>query len=39
MSEDDLDNTAATYAGAKRTIAALQQEVQNLKEAGPKRKS
>lgn len=38
MLEENLDD-AATYAGAKRTIAALQQQVLNLKEAGTKRKS
>lgn len=44
MSEDtsnDVQSTGlqATYAGAKRKIAALEQQLQNLKEAGMKRKS
>lgn len=40
---DQLDETAvlsaATHAGAKRRIAVLEDQIQNLKEAGNKRKS
>jgi hypothetical protein len=43
MTENSPDNVQstelqATYAGAKRKIAALEQQLQNLKEAGAKRK-
>lgn len=34
-----LTGLQATYAGAKRKIAALEQQVQILQEAGKKRKS
>lgn len=33
------DELRATYAGAKRRIAALEQQLQTLLEAGSKRKS
>jgi hypothetical protein len=36
--EEDTD-IHAVYAGAKRRIAALEQQLQNIKDAGPKRKS
>jgi hypothetical protein len=32
------DNMRATYAGAKRRIAALEEQLQNLRDAGSKRK-
>jgi hypothetical protein len=35
---DCEDGIRATYAGAKRRIAALEQQLQNLKDAGSKRK-
>lgn len=37
--EETSTTLQATYAGAKRRIAALEQQVQNLQEAGSKRKS
>jgi len=33
------EQIAATYAGAKRRIAALEQQLRTLQEGGPKRKS
>jgi hypothetical protein len=39
--QEDLqeEQIAATYAGAKRRIAALEQQLRALQEGGPKRKS
>lgn len=37
--QDSSSELQATYAGAKRKIAALQEQVQLLQEAGKKRKS
>jgi hypothetical protein len=37
--DEGESNLTAVYAGAKRRIAALEQQLQNLKDAGVKRKS
>jgi hypothetical protein len=37
-SEDEESNLVAVYAGAKCQIAALEQQLQNLKDAGTKHK-
>jgi phage-related minor tail protein len=37
--QDGEDHIRATYAGAKRRIAALEEQLQNLRDAGVKRKS
>lgn len=39
MPDDDDDELRATYAGAKRRIAALELQLQTYAEAGTKRKS
>lgn len=40
VNEDDApDSLRATYAGAKRRIATLEEQLKNLQEAGTKRKS
>jgi hypothetical protein len=38
-SHPDDDNLRTTYAGAKRRIAALEEQLQNMKDAGSKCKS
>lgn len=37
--DDDDDSTAATYAGAKRRIASLEDQLSSIKESVTKRKS
>lgn len=38
LPNDDTEELRATYAGAKRRIAALELQLQNYQEAGNKRK-
>lgn len=37
--DDNADSLRATYAGAKRRIATLEQQLKTMQEAGTKRKS
>lgn len=37
--DDNSDSLRATYAGAKRRIANLEQQLKTIQEAGAKRKS
>lgn len=37
--DDEASTLRATYAGAKRRIAALEQQIQILQDGGPKKKS
>lgn len=39
LTEGDDTSIKAVYAGAKRRIATLEQQIQNLQEAGTKKKS